>query len=203
MIALLVLGLLGQLGFHDPGSPPLTMDFGEFLDSWHDFYLMAGTAAVTLAGLMFVSLSFNLEHLVHASRVHLLRFARNTMLVYLMVLMVSLLMLVPHLPMAYAGVQLTIIGGMLALFSSIALWRLLGDPDKTFSWRNRLRRGLFPVLGGGLLLWTGVRVLRGEAGALYNVVPAVSLLLASALWSSWDLLVQVARARQERAAGER
>lgn len=31
----------------------------EVLDGWHEFYLMAGTAAVTLVGLLFVSLSFN------------------------------------------------------------------------------------------------------------------------------------------------
>ena len=37
----------------------------ELIERWHEFYLLAGTAAVTLVGLLFVSLSFHLEALLH------------------------------------------------------------------------------------------------------------------------------------------
>jgi hypothetical protein len=33
--------------------------FTQAVEGWHDFYLMIGTAAATLVGLLFVSLSLN------------------------------------------------------------------------------------------------------------------------------------------------
>jgi hypothetical protein len=61
-----LLGLLTRLGIHlDAPDPP---GFAALHDRWHDFFLMSGTAAVTLAGLLFVSMSFNMEHLLRADR---------------------------------------------------------------------------------------------------------------------------------------
>jgi len=42
------------------------------IEHWHEFYLLAGTAAVTLVGLLFVALSFHLDTLLHESKTHLL-----------------------------------------------------------------------------------------------------------------------------------
>jgi hypothetical protein len=35
--------------------------FAQAIEGWHDFYLMVGTAAATLVGLLFVSLSLNVD----------------------------------------------------------------------------------------------------------------------------------------------
>jgi hypothetical protein len=67
----------------------------EFFDSWHEFYLLAGTAAVTLVGLLFVALSFNLDVLLHETKVHVLAHARATLLSFTYVLIISLGFLVP------------------------------------------------------------------------------------------------------------
>lgn len=195
MIGMVVLGLLTRLGLAGASGPDPEV-FARFLDAWHDFYLLAGTAAVTLAGLLFVSLSFNMEHLLHVTRAHLLQFARNTMLVYISVLMLSLMMLVPHVPMRLLGVQLLVVGLLLALLSLLASWRLVRERESVFSVRHRLRRGLPPVLGGGILAYAGIGFVEGQTEASYVIISAVCLLLASAVWSSWDLLVGVARARR-------
>jgi hypothetical protein len=63
---MLVLGLLTQLGLVGANVDPETARHA--LEAWHDFYLLSGTASATLAGLLFVSLSFNLDHLLHESR---------------------------------------------------------------------------------------------------------------------------------------
>jgi len=44
--------------------------FAEWVHGWHEFYLMTGTAAVTLAGLLFVALSLHLDRLVEKNKVH-------------------------------------------------------------------------------------------------------------------------------------
>jgi hypothetical protein len=37
-------------------------------EAWHDFYLLSGTAAVTLVGLLFVALSLHIEILFRTGR---------------------------------------------------------------------------------------------------------------------------------------
>ena len=44
--------------------------FAEQLDRWHEFYLMAGTAAVTLMGLLFVAVSLHLDAVVRDDAAH-------------------------------------------------------------------------------------------------------------------------------------
>ena len=193
MILALVATGLARFGLAT--AVPDTTSWDEFLHSWHEFYLMAGTAAVTLAGLLFVSLSFNMEHLLHDSRAHLLHFARNTMLVYTSVLTLSLMMLVPHLSVRVLGVQLFVVGGLLTVFSAIATARFVRQPDPVFSVRHRYRRGLAPVVGGLLVMVCAWSLTHDDPAALYFLISGVCMLLASAVWSSWDLLVGVARAR--------
>jgi hypothetical protein len=77
------------------GDSARGITFSEWLERWHEFYLMAGTAAVTLAGLLFVALSLHLDRFVEVSHEHLLALARVTLLSYTFVLFASLFMLVP------------------------------------------------------------------------------------------------------------
>lgn len=191
---MLVLGLLTQLGLVGGNVDPETMRHA--LEAWHDFYLLSGTASVTLAGLLFVSLSFNLDHLLHDSRVHLLRFARNTMLVYVLILILSLLMLVPHMPAAGIALQIFVLGLVLGGWSLFSLVGWVRRDDTVFSRRYRVRRSLAPIAASLLMLSAAYGFGHGEIDGLIAMSPAVCLLLATAVWSSWDLLVGVARARR-------
>jgi modulator of FtsH protease len=194
VIAMLVLGLLTRLGLVGGNVDPETAQ--RALEAWHDFYLLSGTAAVTLAGLLFVSLSFNLEHLLHESRTHLLRFARNTMLVYVLVLILSLLMLVPHMPVAGIALQIALMGLILSGWSVFSLVGWVRRDDTVFSRRYRVRRSLVPIAASLFMLNAAYAFGHGEIEGLFIMSPAVCLLLASAVWASWDLLVGVARARR-------
>src|SRR5262249_34662541 len=80
--------LLLLTGAATGGVESLTLH--EWFDRWHEFYLMAGTAAVTLAGLLFVALSLHLDRLVDESHEHLLALARVTLVSFTMVLFASM-----------------------------------------------------------------------------------------------------------------
>ena len=200
MTQALVLGLLTRLGLavHETVDPAA---FARALESWHEFYILAGTAAVTLAGLLFVSMSLNMEHLLHDSRAHLMRFARNTMLVYVVVLLMSLMMLVPDLPAPILAAQVGTLGVLLGALSLLAMVRLVREPDPLFTRRHRLRRALSPVLASALMVSAASGLARAERDAFYELIASVCVLLASAVWSSWDLLVGVARARRGELTG--
>src|SRR5689334_17152610 len=64
-------------------------------EGWHDFYLMAGTAAVTLVGLLFVALSIHVEVLFQKEHADFRELAAEAFQGYLYVLITALIFLLP------------------------------------------------------------------------------------------------------------
>src|SRR5437763_16665579 len=69
------------------------MSYPNAVLAWHDFYLTAGAAAATLAGLLFVGLSLHLQTVVSHPEVRSL--ARVTLSNFFLVLLLALFMLLP------------------------------------------------------------------------------------------------------------
>jgi hypothetical protein len=169
-----------------------------FHAGWHEFFLMAGTAAVTLAGLLFVAISLHVETLIHESRAHLLALARSILMSYVMVLTLSLMMLVPAPTMRPVAVELIAIGVVFLLITARQLRREKGVEDPEFPLRL-FRRRLMPMLVGyGMVALTGVSLLVLRAPDLfYFNIGALCMLLGNATGASWDLLVRTARIRRQ------
>jgi len=164
-------------------------------EAWHDFFLLAGTAAVTLVGLLFVALSFNLDALLHDSRQHLLRLARSTLLSFVVVLVLSLAMLAPSGGLRPLGVQLITLG----IVAIVVTWRQLvgrsGDPGLLHG-EMRTRRWI-QLIAFLSFCGVGVAILRGHPDFMLLLVGSVGMLLGNATGVSWDLLVQVGKAKRE------
>jgi len=160
----------------------------------HDFYILAGTGAATLVGLLFVGLSLHLRIVIAAPEVRSL--ARVTLANFGAVLFVSLFMVINE-DAAPAALQL-IGSGIVSLIvttpSLIAVARSqdsyweMSRPERA---RMVLRFGLSTIsylafIVAGILFWTSLT----SAAALVLVVAIVVLLLIS-LRNTWDLLVTV------------
>ena len=168
-----------------------------FQERWHEFFLMAGTAAVTLAGLLFVAISLHVETLIHESRVHLLALARAILLSYVMVLTFSLMMLVPAQAMGPVAAEMIVVS---AVFFVITVRQLRAGPrvDHPDFPIGLFRRRLLPTLiGYGMVALTGVSILVLRTPELfYLVIGAFCMLLGNATGASWDLLVRTAKMRR-------
>ena len=70
------------------------MPYQVLAQRWHDFYIVAGTAAATLVGLLFVGLSLHLRAVLSRSEVRSL--ARVTLANFGLILFVSLFMVIPQ-----------------------------------------------------------------------------------------------------------
>jgi modulator of FtsH protease len=171
-------------------------EFATTLEGWHDFYLMVGTAAATMVGLLFVSLSFNLDVLLHDSRVHLMDLARQTFRTFLIALIIALIMLMPGLSIRVCGVELVAVGGIQFVMSLRNLVRLRHQRDTTLSRRLLIGRTMGPLLGGLIVMLVGYRLMRRDAETLILLSSATLMLIASGAWSAYDLLVRGAQARQ-------
>ena len=173
-----------------------SLTYPEWLGRWHEFYLMAGTAAVTLAGLLFVALSLHLDRLVEETHEHLLALARVTLLSFTAVLTASMLMLVPPVGRHQTAIMLGVLSVMSLVFT-FRLTRAARHHEEAGFSRGQVRKRLmFPTIGYLLMLVTAVSLWFGIADMLYMMVGSMCMILGNAAGTSWELLVQIARHRR-------
>ena len=175
------------------------MSYQAQVSGWHDFYIVAGTAAATLVGLLFVGLSLHLRIVVTTVEVKSL--ARVTLANFGAVLIVGLFMVIPQ-DSAAAGSQLIgagLVSLVIAAPSLVGAVRA-GDWSLQMSRVQRvrvlLRFGLSAV-GYLIIVAAGILLLASSFSAAFNLllVTVVGLLIIS-LRNTWDLLVTVADVTQ-------
>jgi modulator of FtsH protease len=167
--------------------PSVSLD----LAPWQGFYTALAAAAATLAGLLFVALSFNLELLARAEHEHTNRVATHAFAIFLYVLLVALLLLMPH------GTRPQLVATLVA----VGLVGLGGAA--AFAWQTRrgaagnlLRRAALRWFAGSgvafvALIIAAVGVARHWPLVLHWVGLVLIVLLFAAVQRSWYLLVTV------------
>jgi hypothetical protein len=164
--------------------------YAQMTQEWSGFFSALAQVSGGLAGLVFVALTFNSRTLGADGDPVLSTLARQTFGDFVVLLLVSLIMLVPHASMGSVALALFISSGL-------AAWRILGSLLRL---RRQLRRGsweitqrfLLSALGHALLAAVGVELLRGNpvpdrTGSL--LFGGVIMLLLSGCRSAWLLVV--------------
>lgn len=171
------------------------------LERWHDFYLLSGTAAVTLVGLLFVALSFHLDAILDDARTNHLAAARMAFLNFLFVLVLSLFFLMPRVQGQVLGLGVLV----LSTFSfSYIVWNVVRSRRKRAATKDEefLRRRF--VVGGFVfgvaIAAAAMLVLEPRPSHLLQFMFIAIVTLMNATTIAWDLLVQVGR--QRKAAAE-
>jgi len=91
----------------------------EQLHQWHEFYILIGTAAATLTGLMFVVVSIGPQVIATRGASGVRAFVTPVMVHFTSVLAVSALMIVPLMTPGVLAVLLA----LGSLGSAVAIWR--------------------------------------------------------------------------------
>ena len=165
------------------------MPYRTVIQGWHDFYIVAGTVAATLVGLLFVGLSLHLR--VVLSRTEVRSLARVTLSNLGLVLIVSLFMVIPE------GISIT---RTELLFSGLVTLGLIGpsllsatrSETRTLRGYKLLIRIAFSAAAYvGVIVASGFYTRAGYRGALSGLVAVVVALVVISLRNSWDLLVSV------------
>ena len=183
----------GVAGEHLPSRLP----FPQFMDSWRDFYVLAGTAAVTLAGLLFIALALHLDQLVEESHAHLLALSRAMLTSNIVVLCASLMQLAPAFSRRITGFMLVAIGVAGAIMTLKLMSNVTHHEEGGFSKRKMRRRQTLPILGYLFMVGSGIGVALGISELMYWVLPAFTTLLGNAAGTSFELLVHVARHKKQ------
>jgi energy-converting hydrogenase Eha subunit A len=163
-------------------------------EQWRDLYVMLGTSAAALVGLLFVVASLHLEE-VMSNPVHRTR-ARNMTLHLLVLLVEATLILMPQ-PVQALGVELAVI-------NLIGLQLPLRFIYKAFYKDRRLgQSGAYSIYRGAanvsaylLGLAAGACLILASAWGMYLITASFILFLISAILNAWTIMTVVGESKK-------
>jgi hypothetical protein len=164
-------------------------DFAELIARWETLYLLVGTAAATLMGLLFVAVSINVEQFQRENRMDLKNFGALTFNSFFYVLLIAILFLVPGLGWAGSGILLGLIGAA-DLVNAYLQWRRIQHAHPDESGQSVAARFRFPMVCLSALVILSIAMIFRVRLSLYGNIVVVVGLLGSASVNAWTLLVQ-------------
>ena len=172
------------------------MSYQSTVLGWHDFYVIAGTAAASLVGLLFVGLSLHLRVVV--TRPEVKGLARVTLTGFTVTLVMALFMVIPSgTDPSSIGWDLVGLGGVGFLLVARNVVSGIGSEFRTLSFRHLLLRfGSSMVSVLGVIAVGGLFVGKDYQHGFGSLAGVAIFLLLSSLRNSWDLLVSVGAAIQ-------
>lgn len=158
--------------------------------AWADFATAVAAATATLAGLVFVAVSINLQRILQFP--NLPGRAGQTLVMFTIPLIFSIFVLVPGQPSA--GLAAELIGSGLLIGAGLLIIdaRAGQAPQETrYSW---LLSRIFPAISSCLcLLLAGGTLLAQAGGGLDWLVPAALIAIIAGLANAWVLLIEILR----------
>ncbi len=167
------------------------MESGYAPADWVALCAAEVAAAAALTGLVFVSVSINLERIMRYPT--LPDRALEAILLFSAVVLTSTLVLVPGQSITLLGVELLLVS--LLIWAAVATIhvRSLKDPGSRGYLPQRVVYALLTELAMLALALSGLTLLVHAGGGLYWLVPGTILALSGAVVSAWVLLVEIIR----------
>jgi modulator of FtsH protease len=159
------------------------------LTDWHDYFVAQASVSAALAGLLFVALSINIEHILKMA--WLPPRAALTMLLLVGSLIQSLIVLIPHQALSATGIEesiATLLGWGATLYLAYAGSRVPKEFSKRTLVGNIIAQfASLPAVGGAIAIALGFE------GGLFALVFSMLMGIVVAFLNSWVLLVEILR----------
>jgi hypothetical protein len=170
------------------------------LQGWQNFYILTGTASATLAGLMFVAVTFGSGLVTRETAQSTRAFLDPIYMHFVQVLLTSCLLTVPVLGPTLLGGVLIFAGG-LRLGGLYAVLRRHQEAQRKYNdieLSDWLAAIVLPFLCYALLMATGAGFILRQDLALVGLAIVTLALLFIGIHSAWELFVWMALAVGER-----
>jgi hypothetical protein len=163
--------------------------FSQTVAGWHDFYLLVGTAAATLVGLLFLALSLNAHLILGEDNTGSRILARQTFANFLSVVTFAALFLIPDPGPLGLGVPLAFIGaaGLYGVARRAVVSRR--THVRAFNHRSIIRHLVVSGACFLALIVVAVSLLFEQTAGLYWLIPVMLVLIAGASQNAWELLL--------------
>jgi hypothetical protein len=171
------------------------------LSNWQNFYMVMGTAAATLTGLMFVATSLvaGIETHVPTASAGVSAFSTPTVVHFGSVLLLAGILSMPWQTLSSPGFLLGLAGLGMVLYSIIVLRRMIHVPHYQSTLEDWLWYMVLPFLANVLLIVAALVLSKQPSSGLYIVGSAMMLLLLVGIRNAWDMVtfLAVERAHSE------
>ncbi len=161
-------------------------------EKWETFYLMVGSSAAALIGLLFVVVTLNAESNAATREAGSHTFLTPIVFHFAMVFLVSTLALMPDVDTAIMAVGVAAIGVAGLLFVGIALARLVLGRFPVPHWTDYIFYGVLPIIIYAALVASGAGLWFGAPFAVHALAVAVLALLFLGIRDAWDLATWLA-----------
>ena len=165
-----------------------------FLSNWQNFYMIMGTAAATLTGLMFVVTTLIAGIDAHMSILNAGVSAYNTPTVvhFGTVLLLAGILSAPWQTFSSLSLLLGLLGLGMVVYSIIVLRRMRRVPNYQSTLEDWLWYMAFPLLANVLLIVAAFVLPKNPSSALYILGSAMMLLLLVGIRNAWDMVTFLA-----------
>jgi hypothetical protein len=170
------------------------------LEPWHDFYLVVGTGAAALTGLLFVIVSLGPHVVANNTRTGVRAFISPIAAHFTTVVVASSVMLVPEIPFQVLGAMLGVagLGGLIytAWTRAHQRWRAGELPVLDWIWFVGL-----PYLCFAAMFASGAAIAMREALGLHGIAATLLFMIVVGIRNAWDIVLWVTqRERPEKEA---
>jgi hypothetical protein len=165
-----------------------------FLSNWQNFYMIMGTAAATLTGLMFVvtTLIAGIDTHVSTLNAGISAFNTPTVVHFGAVLMLAGILSAPWQTFSSLSLVLGLLALGMVLYLIIVLRRMWRVPNYQSTLEDWLWYMAFPLLAHVLLIVAAFVLPKNPSSALYIVGSAMMLLLLFGIRNAWDMVTFLA-----------
>ena len=170
----------------------MTDVWAQQLEAWHDFYVILGSAAAGLTGLMFVVVSLTSTSMVQRTATGVRVFLSPSVVFFTSIVLVAAVMAIPPLPPVVLGAVL-IAGGGAGVAYLLGIrghrqWRQSGLDRLDWLWYVALPLASYAAMAAG-----GAAMVDGARFALHVVGAAAIALLVIGIRNAWDLVLWMTR----------
>jgi hypothetical protein len=169
----------------------------EALAGWHDFYVLIGTAAGTLVGLLFVAATVASGVFSQDRRAPLRMFLTATIVHFASVLAASLIMVLPITNWLLLGLMV-LVCGLIGLGYSVLMVRdsVRDGLIRNVDWEDRTWYVILPVCAYVAEAGAGMMLADDVAAGCAVLAASIGLLLVVGIHNAWDITIWTVTRRQ-------
>ena len=178
----------------ESGKVSMTDPFNETLHGWQNFYFMAGGAAATLLGLMFVALSMGTHLITDEIRDEIDTFTSPSIFYFVSVLLLACAMLVPTFSAAGLALLLLLGSAFGLVWTAPRVRRLIlaARKHQDFSLSDWLAQIILPGLAYPIILIAALCFAMNQWPiAFVGLWTATISLLICAIANTWSLVIWI------------
>ena len=158
------------------------------LDTWQNFYVIVGTAAATLTGLMFVVITLIAQIQISSPRSHVTVFTTSNVFHFGAVLLTAGIQSAPWQALWHASLLLGLAGLAGVTYMLVVLWLARNRLDYQPVLSDWLWYTLLPLVSYAALVVAAIVLPSQPVPALFVIAAVTMLLLFIGIHNAWDVV---------------